>query len=229
MKELAMREIVLDTETTGLDPKLGHRIVEIGAVELVNHIPTDNIYHCYINPEREVDQGAFEVHGLSTQFLSQFETFENVVDEFNAFIKGDPIIIHNAPFDIGFLNSELLAIGRNAIDENRIIDTLPMARQKFPGAQVNLNALCRKYNIDNSHRDLHGALVDADLLASVYLELIGGKQPGLGLANERKKQSITEPIVQKERVKRVFAVNETELEAHSRLLDSLANPIWRID
>ena len=224
-----MREIVLDTETTGLDPKLGHRIVEIGAVELVNHIPTDNIYHCYINPEREVDQGAFEVHGLSTQFLSQFETFKNVVDEFNAFIKGDPIIIHNAPFDIGFLNSELLAIGRNAIDENRIIDTLPMARQKFPGAQVNLNALCRKYNIDNSHRDLHGALVDADLLASVYLELIGGKQPGLGLANERKKQSKTEPIVQKERVKRVFAVNETELEAHSRLLDSLANPIWRIE
>ena len=224
-----MREIVLDTETTGLDPKLGHRIVEIGAVELINHIPTDNSYHCYINPERDVDQGAFEVHGLSTQFLSQFETFENVVDEFNAFIKGDPLIIHNAPFDIGFLNSELLAIGRNAIDENRIIDTLPMARQKFPGAQVNLNALCRKYNIDNSHRDLHGALVDADLLASVYLELIGGKQPGLQLATERKKQGITETVVQKGRVKRVFAVNATELEAHSRLLDSLANPIWRIE
>ena len=224
-----MREIVLDTETTGLDPKLGHRIVEIGAIELINHIPTDNIYHCYINPERDVDQGAFEVHGLSTQFLSQFETFGNVVDEFNAFIKGDPLIIHNAPFDIGFLNSELSAIGRDAIDENRIIDTLPMARQKFPGAQVNLNALCRKYNIDNSHRDLHGALVDADLLANVYLELIGGQQPGLQLATERKKQGITESVVQKERVKRVFAVNATELEAHSRLLDSLANPIWRID
>ena len=224
-----MREIVLDTETTGLDPKLGHRIVEIGAIELINHIPTDNIYHCYINPERDVDQGAFEVHGLSTQFLSQFETFGNVVDEFNAFIKGDPLIIHNAPFDIGFLNSELLAIGRSAIDENRIIDTLPMARQKFPGAQVNLNALCRKYNIDNSHRDLHGALVDADLLASVYLELIGGKQPGLQLATERKKQGITDSVVQKGRVKRVFAVNATELEAHSRLLDSLANPIWRIE
>ena len=224
-----MREIVLDTETTGLDPKLGHRIVEIGAIELINHIPTDNTYHCYINPERDVDQGAFEVHGLSTQFLSQFETFENVVDEFNAFIKGDPLIIHNAPFDIGFLNSELSAIGRNAIDENRIIDTLPMARQKFPGAQVNLNALCRKYNIDNSHRDLHGALVDADLLANVYLELIGGQQPGLQLATERKKQGITESVVQKERVKRVFAVNATELEAHSRLLDSLANPIWRIE
>ena len=224
-----MREIVLDTETTGLDPKLGHRIIEIGAVELINHIPTDNTYHCYINPERDVDQGAFEVHGLSTQFLSQFETFANVVDEFNAFIKGDPLIIHNAPFDVGFLNSELSAIGRNAIDENRIIDTLPMARQKFPGAQVNLNALCRKYNIDNSHRDLHGALVDADLLASVYLELIGGKQPGLQLATERKKQGITETVVQKGRVKRVFAVNATELEAHSRLLDSLANPIWRIE
>ena len=224
-----MREIVLDTETTGLDPKLGHRIVEIGAIELINHIPTDNIYHCYINPERDVDQGAFEVHGLSTQFLSQFETFGNVVDEFNAFIKGDPLIIHNAPFDIGFLNSELLAIGRNAIDENRIIDTLPMARQKFPGAQVNLNALCRKYNIDNSHRDLHGALVDADLLASVYLELIGGKQPGLRLATKRQKQGIKESVVQQERVKRVFAVEATELEAHSRLLDSLANPIWRIE
>ena len=224
-----MREIVLDTETTGLDPKLGHRIVEIGAVELINHIPTDNTYHCYINPERDVDQGAFEIHGLSTQFLSQFETFGNVVDEFNAFIKGDPLIIHNAPFDIGFLNSELSAIGRNAIDENRIIDTLPMARQKFPGAQVNLNALCRKYNIDNSHRDLHGALVDADLLASVYLELIGGKQPGLQLATERKKQGITDSVGQKGRVKRVFAVNATELEAHSRLLDSLANPIWRIE
>ena len=224
-----MREIVLDTETTGLDPKLGHRIVEIGAIELINHIPTDNIYHCYINPQREVDQGAFEVHGLSVQFLSQFEIFENVVDEFNAFIKDDPLIIHNAPFDIGFLNSELLAIRHNTIDKNRIIDTLPMARRKFPGAQVNLNALCRKYNIDNSHRNLHGALVDADLLASVYLELIGGKQPGLSLANERKEQSITEPLVQKERMKRVFAVNGAELEAHSKLVDSLTNPVWRIE
>ena len=224
-----MREIVLDTETTGLDPKSGHRIVEIGAIELINHIPTHKTYHCYINPERDVDQGAFEVHGLSTQFLSQFETFGNVVDEFNAFIKGDPLIIHNAPFDIGFLNSELLAIGRRAIDENRIIDTLPMARQKFPGAQVNLNALCRKYDIDNSHRDLHGALVDADLLARVYLELIGGKQPGLRLATERKRQGIIGAVVQNERVKRVFAANATELEAHSRLLDSLANPIWRIE
>ena len=224
-----MREIVLDTETTGLDHGKGHRIVEIGAIELINHIPTENIFHCYINPEREVDHGAFEVHGLSTQFLSQFGVFEKVVDEFDTFIKDDPLIIHNAPFDIGFLNSELQAIGRKTIDKNRIIDTLPMARQKFPGAQVNLNALCRKYNIDNNHRDLHGALVDADLLASVYLELIGGKQPGLGLANQQKKQSITEPFIQKARVKRVFAVNATELEAHSKLLDFLTDPIWKTD
>ena len=224
-----MREVVLDTETTGLDPKSGHRIVEIGAVELLNHIPTGATYHCYINPERQIDQGAFEVHGLSSKFLEKFANFKNTVDEFNAFIKDDSLIIHNAPFDIGFLNSELLATGRNTIDKNRIIDTLPMARQKFPGAQVNLNALCRKYNIDNSHRDLHGALVDADLLASVYLELIGGKQPGLRLATDGKKQNIKEPAVQKERVKRVFAVNATELAAHSRLLDSLSNPIWRAE
>ena len=224
-----MREIVLDTETTGLDPKSGHRIVEIGAIELINHIPTENIYHSYINPEREVDQGAFEVHGLSTQFLSQFAKFENIIDEFSAFIKNDPLIIHNAPFDVSFLDAELLAIGYNTIDRNRIIDTLPMARKRFPGAQVNLKALCRKYNIDNSHRDLHGALVDADLLASVYLELIGGKQPGLGLAKEEKAPSIIESTAQKERTKRVFEVSGRELEAHSKLLDSFTDPIWRAE
>ena len=223
-----MREIVLDTETTGLDPKLGHRIVEIGAVELLNHIPTDNTYHCYINPEREIDQGAFEVHGLSAKFLSNFATFGNIADEFNDFIKDDTLIIHNAPFDISFLNAELSAIGYKSINTNRIIDTLPMARNKFPGAQVNLNALCRKYNIDNSHRDLHGALIDADLLASVYLELIGGKQPGLKLASNQKKSNITELVVQKERIKRVFAASKAELGAHSELLDSLTDPVWRI-
>ena len=223
-----MREIVLDTETTGLDPKLGHRIVEIGAVELLNHIPTDNTYHCYINPEREIDQGAFEVHGLSAKFLSNFATFGNIADEFNDFIKDDTLIIHNAPFDISFLNAELSAIGYKSINTNRIIDTLPLARNKFPGAQVNLNALCRKYNIDNSHRDLHGALIDADLLASVYLELIGGKQPGLKLASNQKKSNITELVVQKERIKRVFAASKAELGAHSELLDSLTDPVWRI-
>ena len=222
-----MREIVLDTETTGLDPKSGHRIIEIGAVELLNHIPTGNTYHCYINPEREIDQGAFEVHGLSKRFLEKFANFKNIVDEFNAFIKDDPLIIHNAPFDISFLNSELLAAGHKPIDKKRIIDTLPMARSKFPGAQVNLNALCRKYNIDNGHRNLHGALIDADLLANVYLELIGGKQPNLKLANTQERPNSTEFTVQKERIKRVFVVTTAELGAHSKLLDDLANPIWR--
>ena len=224
-----MRQIVLDTETTGIDPKEGHRIIEIGCVEVVNRRLTGNHFHVYINPGRHIEQEAIEVHGITNEFLTDKPTFAQVAQEFVNFIKGAQLVIHNAPFDIGFLNSELSAIGRNAIDENRIIDTLPMARQKFPGAQVNLNALCRKYNIDNSHRDLHGALVDADLLANVYLELIGGKQPGLQLATERKKQGITDSVVQKGRVKRVFAVNATELEAHSRLLDSLANPIWRIE
>jgi DNA polymerase-3 subunit epsilon len=223
-----VREVVLDTETTGLDPKSGHRIIEIGAVELFNHIPTGNTYHCYINPEREIDQGAFEVHGLSAQFLEKFPSFENMVDDFNAFIQDDPLIIHNAPFDISFLNCELLAIGHEVIDKQRVIDTLPMARNKFPGAQVNLNALCRKYNIDNTHRNLHGALIDADLLASVYLELTGGRQPGLKLANNRERPNSTESIGQKERIKRAFVVSTAELDAHSKLLDDLDNPIWRI-
>jgi DNA polymerase-3 subunit epsilon len=223
-----VREIVLDTETTGLDPRSGHRIVEIGAVELFNHIPTDNTYHCYINPEREIDQGAFEVHGLSANFLANFTTFEKIADEFNNFIRGDPLIIHNAPFDISFLDAEFSAINYKTIEKSRIIDTLPMARNKFPGAQVNLNALCRKYNIDNSHRGLHGALIDADLLASVYLELIGGKQPGLKLANDQKRPNLTELSVKKERIKRVFAVSTAELGAHSELLDDFADPIWRV-
>ena len=160
--------------------------------------------------------------------LENFGNFEGIADEFNMFISDDPLIIHNAPFDISFLDSELLAIGHKTIDKKRIIDTLPMARKKFPGAQVNLNALCRKYNIDNSNRDLHGALIDADLLANVYLELIGGKQPGLKLANSQEKLDSSELIVEKERIKRVFVVSTEELGAHSKLLDDLANPIWRI-
>jgi DNA polymerase-3 subunit epsilon len=223
-----VREIVLDTETTGLDPKSGHRIIEIGAVELFNHVPTGNNYHCYINPEREIDQGAFEVHGLSAKFLANFAKFANIANDLKAFIKDDPLIIHNASFDISFLDSELLAIGHKAIDKSRVIDTLAMARRQFPGMQVNLNALCRKYNIDNKHRELHGALIDADLLASVYLELIGGKQPGLQLANDQTKANSTQVTIQKKRIKRVFEVSTAELRAHSKLLDDLTDPIWRI-
>ena len=172
-----MRELVLDTETTGIDPKQGHRIIEIGAIELVNHVPTGKNYHVYINPERDVEQGAFEVHGLSTEFLADYPNFAGIVDSFLEFVGDASLVIHNARFDMGFINAELARLDCPEIPMERAIDTLSMARRKYPGAQASLDALCRRFEIDNGHRDLHGALVDADLLASVYLELIGGRQP----------------------------------------------------
>ena len=176
-----MREIVLDTETTGIDPAQGHRIIEIGALEIVNQTPTGAQLHLYINPEREVEAGALEVHGLSNEFLEDKPLFADIVDEFLEFIGESSMVIHNAPFDMGFINSELKRLGREELPMSRATDTLTMARRKFPGAQANLNALCRRFDIDNSHRDLHGALVDADLLASVYLELLGGRQRNLSV------------------------------------------------
>jgi DNA polymerase-3 subunit epsilon len=225
---ILLRQIVLDTETTGLDPLLGHRVIEIGAIELSNHIPTQNYYQCYINPGREVDSGAFDVHGLSTSFLSTFPSFKEIAGEFLNFIKDDALIIHNAPFDIPFLNMELTRSGHQPIELNRIIDTLPMARVKFPGAQANLNALCRRFDINNSHRDLHGALVDADLLASVYLELIGGKQPDLTLYQETK--AIQEPLRESVvRERRSFPANKSEIEQHTALINIIPDAIWRSD
>ena len=221
-----MREGVLDTETTGLDPKMGHRIIEIGAIELINHVPTDRQYHCYINPERKIDEGAFEVHGLSEDYLRKFHTFEKIVDEFLKFINDDPLIIHNASFDISFLNTELISYGYNAIEITRVIDTLPMARTKFPGAQVNLHALCRNYNIVYAHRNLHGALVDADLLASVYLELIGGKQPALTLITEATSNYAAKPLMKHGRRRRETNASFTELEAHKKLVKTIPNAIW---
>lgn len=178
-----MREIALDTETTGINPRDGHRIIEIGCLELLHHLPTGNKLHIYINPEREIDEGAVKVHGLTSAFLADKPLFADIVDEFLAFIGGDQMVIHNAPFDMGFLNAELARLDRPVLPMDRAVDTLMMARKKFPGAQANLDALCRRFEIDNGHRDLHGALIDADLLASVYIELLGGKQPGLGLDN----------------------------------------------
>ena len=183
-----MREIVLDTETTGIDPAQGHRIIEIGALEIVNQTPTGAQLHLYINPEREVEAGALEVHGLSNEFLEDKPLFADIVDEFLEFIGESSMVIHNAPFDMGFINSELKRLGRDELRMSRATDTLAMARRKFPGAQANLNALCRRFDIDNSHRDLHGALVDADLLASVYLELLGGRQRNLSLEPEQAAQ-----------------------------------------
>ena len=174
-----MREIVLDTETTGLDPASGDRIVEIGCLELVNRLPTGQTYHVYINPECDMPREAEAVHGLSEKFLSDKPLFAEIADEFVAFVKGAALIIHNASFDMKFLNAELAKLGRDDLRDNEIIDTLAMARKKFPGAPASLDALCRRFGVDNSNRDLHGALIDSELLAGVYLELSGGRQPGL--------------------------------------------------
>ena len=177
-----IREIVLDTETTGLDPEEGHRIVEIGCVELSNHVPTGNMYHQYVNPERDIPDDAQRIHKLGPEFLSSQPRFSEICDQLVEFIGDSRLIMHNAPFDMGFLNAEFAAAGVGPIAENRAVDTLEMARARFPGVSNSLDALCRRFGIDNSTRvDAHGALIDAELLAAVYLELVGGRQPDLEL------------------------------------------------
>lgn len=178
-----MREIVLDTETTGLDPLRGDRVVEIGCVELLNRIPTGSSYHIYINPERDMPEEAFRVHGLSSEFLSDKPTFATVADEFLAYIDEDALVIHNAQFDIGFLNAELKRAGKPDIGYHRVVDTLMLARRKNAGGSNSLDALCVRYGIDNSRRTKHGALLDSEILAEVYLELLGGRQSSLGLSH----------------------------------------------
>jgi DNA polymerase-3 subunit epsilon len=178
-----MREIVLDTETTGLDPNQGHRLVEVGCIELLNRIPTGATFHAYLNPERDMPAEAFAIHGLSIEFLKTHKCFHEVVDDFLAFIGDDaPLVIHNASFDHGFLCAELKRINRALISRDRLVDTLALARRKHSAGPYNLDALCGKYGIDNSRRTKHGALLDAEILAEVYLELIGGRQAQLGLA-----------------------------------------------
>ncbi len=177
-----MREICLDTETTGLKPEEGHRVIEIGAVELVDKVPTGREYHVYINPERDVPAGAVEVHGLTAEFLADKPPFAEIAEEFLSFVEDATLVIHNAEFDRRFLNAELERLGLPLIPRERCVDTLAIARAKFPGAPCSLDALCRRFAIDNSHRDLHGALIDAKILAEVYLELVGGRQRALGLA-----------------------------------------------
>ncbi len=177
-----MREIVLDTETTGFDPTSGDRLVEIGAVELLNHMPTGKVYHQQINPERSMPEGAFAVHGLGDELLASKPLFKEVVDAFLAFIGTSKLVIHNASFDMKFLNAELGWIDRPLLPMDQAIDTLEMARKKFPGAQNSLDALCRRFGVNNAHREKHGALLDSELLAEVYLELVGGRQPDFALA-----------------------------------------------
>lgn len=177
-----MREIVLDTETTGFEPSEGHRIVEIGAVELVNHMPTGRTYHQYLNPERPMPKEAFEVHGLGDDFLRGHPVFANIGRAFLDFIGDAPLVIHNAAFDMKFLNFELGKVGLPLLPASRATDTLMLARSKFPGSPASLDALCRRFGIDNTMREKHGALLDSEILAEVYLELIGGRQPGLVLS-----------------------------------------------
>ena len=182
-----MRQIVLDTETTGFEPESGDRIVEIGAVELLNHLPSGRTYHQYINPERSMPQGAFEVHGLGDEFLADKPVFKTIAQDFLNFVQDSRLVIHNASFDMKFLNAELKWAGHPMLPMDQALDTLAIARKKFPGSPASLDALCRRFGIDNAARTLHGALLDSEILAEVYLELIGGRQPGLVLSESRKK------------------------------------------
>ena len=222
-----MREVVLDTETTGLDPKSGDRIVEIGCVELINHVPTGRTYHQYVNPERDMPDGAFRVHGLSADFLTGYPLFSDVVDNLLEFIGDSILVIHNADFDMGFINAELTKLSLPKFDMAQSLDTVRMARQKFPGAPANLDSLCKRFNIDNSNRELHGALLDARLLADVYLELIGGRQTDLALAG---KTNLGDQVTgtQKSVIRSPrphFASSEEEAR-HKAFIETLSEPLW---
>jgi len=184
-----MKEIVLDTETTGLSVKDGHRIVEIGCIELDNLIPTSNRFHCYLNPERKVSEKALEVHGYTDDFLTDKKKFRDIADDFLLFIKDNKLIIHNADFDIAHLNNELELVGKTKIDKSNVIDTLEIARNKFPGSQISLDALCKRYRIDNSKREKHTALLDCELLTKVYINLIDQKEPTLNFVNNKQNSS----------------------------------------
>ena len=210
-----MKEIVLDTETTGISVKDGHRIVEIGCIELENLTPTNNKFHCYLNPERKVSQKAFEVHGYSDEFLSKQKKFNEVVDDFLEFIKNKRLIIHNAEFDIAHLNNELNLFGKNKI-QNEIIDTLTLAREKYPGSQVNLDALCKRFRIDNSRRTHHTALIDCDLLAKVYINLIDQKEPTLDFKQNLDAEENSN--LKTEYFKKVVLPSADEVEKHKKYL-----------
>ena len=211
-----MKEIVLDTETTGISVKDGHRIVEIGCIELEDLIPTKNKFHCYLNPERKVSEKAFEVHGYSDEFLSKQIKFNEIAEEFLEFIKEKRIIIHNAEFDLAHLNNELILLGKNKI-KNEVIDTLLLARNKYPGSQISLDALCKRFRIDNSKRIHHTALIDCDLLAKVYINLIDQKEPKLDFSKEENSNAITSDI-KISYCKKVIEPTREELLNHNNYL-----------
>lgn len=232
-----MREIVFDTETTGLSPENGDRIVEIGCVELVNHLPTGRVYHQYLNPERSMSEEVIAVHGLTEQFLSDKPKFSEIADEFLAFIGSDSTLVaHNASFDMKFLNAELSWIGKEEISYDRVVDTLLIAKKKFPGSRVNLNELCKRFGVDNSARTVHGALLDSELLAEVYLELLGGREPGLILdkKSESSSNTVQSHILLENTPKKVypvrsFPVSDDELKQHVEFIKTIKNNLWQIE
>ena len=217
-----MREIVLDTETTGLDPHDGHRIVEVACIELVHHVVTGRIFHRYVNPERDMPEDALAVHGLTTEFLARQPPFAAVLDELLEFIGGDPLVIHNAEFDLAFLNAELARLDRGPITSG-FVDTLAIARRRFPGSPASLDALCRRFAIDLSGRVEHGAEIDCRLLAAVYLELLGGRQPGLEFAAP---VNLAPDVARVARAPRSHAPSADELAAHLAMLKIITEPLW---
>ncbi|MBY0355075.1 MAG: DNA polymerase III subunit epsilon [Rickettsiales bacterium] len=224
-----LREIALDTETTGLNPKTGDRIVEIGCVEMRGNVRSGEVFHVYLNPERSMPKAAEAVHGLSDDFLRDKPLFSEIVDAFLEFIDDAPLIIHNASFDMGFLTMELERCGKAALPMQRAVDTVTMARKKFPGQPASLDALCRRFNIDNTHRTRHGALLDAELLADVYLELQGGRQTLLALEQQQEDVFKQQTIVSAREItvkRRYFSLSEEERTAHRTFLESLKDPAW---
>ncbi|HEY0901987.1 MAG TPA: DNA polymerase III subunit epsilon [Micavibrio sp.] len=229
-----MRQIILDTETTGMDPQQGDRLVEIGCVEVMNYVPTGRTYHVYINPERDVPAEAVAVHGLTTQFLKDKPYFSQIYTDFLDFVAEGHLVIHNAEFDMKFINAELRKVGHRPIPDKRVTDTLIMARRKFPGSPASLDALCRRFGIDNSAREYHGALLDAQLLAEVYLEMMGGRQHGLGLSAEAQLSHNEQGALVSQhagrareyRAPRPHAASAEELAAHASLRAQLKDPLW---
>ncbi|MBL8686079.1 MAG: DNA polymerase III subunit epsilon [Alphaproteobacteria bacterium] len=223
-----MREIILDTETTGLDPDKGDRVIEIACVELINYLPTGQYIQYYLNPERTVPSDAVAVHGLTTEFLLDKPKFIQIADRFLDFIGNAPLVIHNAEFDIRFINAELTRIRKDTIQLTRSIDTVLMARQKFPGAPANLDALCRRFNIDISRRDKHGALLDCQLLSQVYLELRGGRQKGLSLDVSESSIKTLVSNSPKKPFQRSLVIqpSDQELKDHQEMLSKLQKPLW---
>jgi DNA polymerase-3 subunit epsilon len=228
-----MREICLDTETTGLEPKDGHRIIEIGCVELINKIKTGKVFQCYINPQRAMPEEAFKIHGLSTEFLNDKPIFSSIVDEFLNFIQDSKLVIHNANFDMKFINHELRNCGKEIIERVFVTDSLEIARSKFPGSPNSLDALCKRFNIDNKKRIKHGALMDADLLADIYLELMGGNQVSMFENNSHITNSVNSILINDEKTdlkipkSRNFRPSDEEIKLHQEFISkNFKNNLW---